>query len=104
MIRRAREDKVSSSQLVAGAWRAQVHGVDYAWRVFCYSCTPTHSLVDRFTVWNAAKRFFAKFFGFLFNNTSVCYLVFAFFFPRSEERRVGKECDTGCRSRWSPYH
>ena len=23
---------------------------------------------------------------------------------RSEERRVGKECDTGCRSRWSPYH
>ncbi len=21
-----------------------------------------------------------------------------------EERRVGKECDTGCRSRWSPYH
>ena len=23
---------------------------------------------------------------------------------RSEERRVGKECSTGCRSRWSPYH
>ena len=23
---------------------------------------------------------------------------------RSEERRVGKECLTGCRSRWSPYH
>ena len=23
---------------------------------------------------------------------------------RSEERRVGKECDTLCRSRWSPYH
>ena len=23
---------------------------------------------------------------------------------RSEERRVGKECDAGCRSRWSPYH
>ena len=23
---------------------------------------------------------------------------------RSEERRVGKECPTGCRSRWSPYH
>ncbi len=26
------------------------------------------------------------------------------FVGRSEERRVGKECDTGCRSRWSPYH
>ena len=25
----------------------------------------------------------------------ICYLL-----PRSEERRVGKEC----RSRWSPYH
>ena len=24
--------------------------------------------------------------------------------PRSEERRVGKECATLCRSRWSPYH
>ena len=23
---------------------------------------------------------------------------------RSEERRVGKECLTQCRSRWSPYH
>ena len=27
MIRRAREEKVSSIQLVAGAWKAQVHGV-----------------------------------------------------------------------------
>src|SRR5881409_1988343 len=24
--------------------------------------------------------------------------------PRSEERRVGKECSLTCRSRWSPYH
>ena len=28
VIRRAREDKASSNHLVAGAWRAQVHGVD----------------------------------------------------------------------------
>src|SRR3546814_13357146 len=32
----------------------------------------------------------------------------AFFLPwdgsRSEERRVGKECVSACRSRWSPYH
>src|SRR5574337_1212214 len=27
-------------------------------------------------------------------------LLFCISFPRSEERRVGKEC----RSRWSPYH
>src|SRR3546814_2071499 len=24
--------------------------------------------------------------------------------PRSEERRVGKECVRTCRSRWPPYH
>src|SRR3546814_12191760 len=26
------------------------------------------------------------------------------FAARSEERRVGKECVSKCRSRWSPYH
>src|SRR3546814_18352483 len=25
-------------------------------------------------------------------------------YSRSEERRVGKECVSPCRSRWSPYH
>src|SRR3546814_15820792 len=25
-------------------------------------------------------------------------------FPRSEERRVGNECDSTCRARWWPYH
>src|SRR3546814_1896179 len=28
----------------------------------------------------------------------------AFGAGRSEERRVGKECVSTCRSRWSPYH
>src|SRR3546814_13948927 len=28
----------------------------------------------------------------------------AFLIKRSEERRVGKECVSTCRSRWSPYH
>src|SRR3546814_2263620 len=27
-----------------------------------------------------------------------------FYSYRSEERRVGKECVSMCRSRWSPYH
>ena len=27
-----------------------------------------------------------------------------FGYVRSEERRVGKECTSWCRSRWSPYH
>ena len=48
---------------------------------FCYSCTPTYSLMDRFTALRVVVRFFVEFFGFLFDNTSACYLVFAFFFP-----------------------
>src|SRR3546814_12374225 len=28
----------------------------------------------------------------------------AYLAMRSEERRVGKECVSTCRSRWSPYH
>src|SRR3546814_21144757 len=32
-------------------------------------------------------------------NSSVLYWD-----PRSEERRVGKECVSTCRSRWSPIH
>ena len=39
--RKDREDKVPRSQLDAGVQRAQVHWIDYAWRVFCYSGTPT---------------------------------------------------------------
>src|SRR3546814_3632666 len=36
----------------------------------------------------------------------VSELLFELFFldDRSEERRVGKECVSTCRSRWSPYH
>src|SRR3546814_12041814 len=31
-------------------------------------------------------------------------LAFPDAWGRSEERRVGKECVSTCRSRWSPYH
>src|SRR3546814_3392194 len=34
-------------------------------------------------------------------NQKILYIVP---WPRSEERRVGKECVSTCRSRWSPYH
>src|SRR3546814_2600661 len=33
-----------------------------------------------------------------------CAGVRAGIIHRSEERRVGKECVSTCRSRWSPYH
>ena len=46
-------------------------------------------------------------------NQTECFFAFQMTAPherkaveewRSEERRVGKECRIGCRSRWSPYH
>src|SRR3546814_357380 len=41
-----------------------------------------------------------------FNTVDVCVIVQtdAVTDKRSEERRVGKECVSKCRSRWSPYH
>src|SRR3546814_16208321 len=33
-----------------------------------------------------------------------CCLLLCFNLQRSEERRVGKECVSTCRSRWWPYH
>ena len=44
-IRKARQYTVPRSLIRVGAWRAQVHWVDYAWRVSCYSCIPTYCLV-----------------------------------------------------------
>src|SRR3546814_14833556 len=32
------------------------------------------------------------------------YVIIQSEFYRSEERRVGQECVSTCRSRWSPYH
>ena len=71
------------SPLVAGAWRAQVHLVNYAWRVFCYSCTPTLFSSRSILTSRITERFFAEFLGFLFDNTSWCYLMVASLFPYS---------------------
>src|SRR3546814_13737647 len=37
-------------------------------------------------------------------NANCAVRVSSPFIARSEERRVGKECVSTCRSRWSPYH
>src|SRR3546814_10341917 len=44
------------------------------------------------TVWNKLKQMAAAPVNFVIGTV------------RSEERRVGKECVSTCRSRWSPYH
>src|SRR3546814_13488441 len=41
---------------------------------------------------------------FLRNGRNPSNLVVGDFPTRSEERRVGKECVSTCRSRWSPNH
>src|SRR3546814_17795850 len=38
-----------------------------------------------------------------FNLADIAIVLGALLFVRSEERRVGKECVSTCRSRWSPY-
>src|SRR3546814_13155780 len=39
-----------------------------------------------------------------FGNFFLASRIGALATARSEERRVGKECVSTCRSRWSPYH
>ena len=65
-IWKAKEDKTLRSPWVVGAWR-----------VFCYLCTPTLFSSGSISTWTAAVRFFAKFFGFHFDNMSWCSFVFA---------------------------
>src|SRR3546814_12487960 len=40
----------------------------------------------------------------LIEDTLILLALGADIWIRSEERRVGKECVSTCRSRWSPYH
>ena len=46
--------------------------------LFMYSNLFTNGLIS---TWRVTERFFAKFFDFLFDNTSQCYLVFASLSP-----------------------
>ena len=61
--------------------------------------TASVELVGEETVENVARAaLFAALMG------AFAYVSFPNPFSRSEERRVGKECASMCRSRWSPYH
>ena len=52
-----KKKQVQCNLVGVGAWRAQVHWVDQAWRVFCCSCIPTTFFSGLFTAWKAAERF-----------------------------------------------
>ena len=62
---------IGVTSLEQEAWRAQVHQVDQAWRVYCCSCIPTTFSSGLLIAWKAAERFYAEGFGFLFDNTSL---------------------------------
>src|SRR3546814_20824556 len=54
---------------------------------------------DAYTLHTALTRNMLEIFG---NVSPEFFIVYRQ--KRSEERRVGKECVSTCRSRWSPYH
>src|SRR3546814_13989757 len=74
---------------------------------------------DIIDIWQFSKRYWPdshmevirKIMKFITEDVRVCYLtgnhdemLRKFADLRSEERRVGKECVSTCRSRWSQYH
>src|SRR3546814_6408689 len=48
--------------------------------------------------------FLLKGLGFTLTEVGAVNKTVSLIATRSEERRVGKECVSKCRSRWSPYH
>src|SRR3546814_20290430 len=53
---------------------------------------------------NPIRRLSFSTFGNLSLNDDVTLFTELMYTNRSEERRVGKECVSTCRSRWAPYH
>ena len=73
-----------------------------------YDAFPTSLLMLTilFTVYHhELKGYAASTLGFFTKVFPILALPFIIMYnARSEERRVGKECESECRSRWSPYH
>src|SRR3546814_11027173 len=61
-------------------------------------------LVLLFSIQRGGTNRVAAMFGPIMMLYFLCISVLGVISIRSEERRVGKECVSTCRSRWSPYH
>src|SRR3546814_11862006 len=72
------------------------------WRL----AAPQHKLEDGIEALAFVDRAFDQRFGELERQRGVAadQHAVAEQYGRSEERRVGKECVSTCRSRWAPYH
>ena len=66
------------------------------------------SFINKLPGYSAQQLTFNFMIGFLYIIILIVISIFLYILTvqklRSEERRVGKECRIGCRSRWSPYH
>src|SRR3546814_11074049 len=86
--------------LLGYEWIFSMHAGSYSERVLswitdCGFAPPAHILDCNSTLTNWQ----------LISCTDMLTVLPAVFFQtRSEERRVGKECVSTCRSRWSPYN
>ena len=87
--------------LAAYAWAPPLHG--QAIRLpFKWTAPDGQNVIDRRLVGAASQGKVSV--AVLLDENNTGNAAASMFEVRSEERRVGKECDTGCRSRWSPSH
>src|SRR3546814_8775347 len=103
---RSGEGRTPRSSL-SNTHRQPLMGSDEAGVVFGWKFLPTHRQSRWRTSWSI-ERLFAPATGLpRYLHESKFLAIPHADFPgtmRSEERRVGKECVSTCRSRWSPYH
>ena len=77
-------EQFGPKELIDQAKRAEAAGFEALW------------ISDHFHPWNDEQGQSPFVWGVIGALSQAC--------SRSEERRVGKECTSVCRSRWSPYH
>ena len=97
-----KQAKQAESEVAAGNYRGPLHGLPYAAKDLL-------AVAGYATTWGARpfadqKLDFDATVIMRLNEAGAVLIGKAAMIERSEERRVGKECSSPCRSRWSPYH